>query len=382
MVIKSIYNHFLFIIMNNKEEEMKRLVLVLVVMVSFLGLAGCAQSNVDMIDFIDVEFQGLDTRGFASYSINYDRLHTYLYENDLEIEFEDDMHVYDNEEFEDILEISFDNSLDLSNGDTVKLLVSVDLTKVKNLTGGEKEVTVEGLDEPKWLTSEEVEKHLVVNFNGVSGRGEAQIDNTLPDELGGLPFQLVGDGEFKNGDTAKIEVSAELQDRLVQHGYLLEDSFDPRFEVKGLAEVAEKAGDIANLEDIKRMIDEETTRTYKDWWVDKEVGTRYEIKEEKLLYRQFTREDNDSQNLFGYRSTTNNGNLIKIFSIKEYSGGTEGKLKKEYTAIIGFSDLYLDEENRVNVADLVTIKDTKDSTYSLESVIQLYEGYGYTEVED
>ena len=292
------------------------------------------------------------------------------------------MHVYDNEEFEDILEISFDNSLDLSNGDTVKLLVSVDLTKVKNLTGGEKEVTVEGLDEPKWLTSEEVEKHLVVNFNGVSGRGEAQIDNTLPDELGGLPFKLVGDGEFKNGDTAKIEVSAELQDRLVQHGYLLEDSFDPRFEVKGLAEVAEKAGDIANLEDIKRMIDEETTRTYKDWWVDKEVGTRYEIKEEKLLYRQFTREDNDSQNLFGYRSTTNNGNLIKIFSIKEYSGGTEGKLKKEYTAIIGFSDLYLDEENRVNVADLVTIKDTKDSTYSLESVIQLYEGYGYTEVED
>jgi len=54
MVIKSIYNLFLFIIMNNKEEEMKRLVLVLVVMVSFLGLAGCAQSNVDMIDFIDV----------------------------------------------------------------------------------------------------------------------------------------------------------------------------------------------------------------------------------------------------------------------------------------------------------------------------------------
>ena len=73
---------------------------------------------------------------------------------------------------------------------------------------------------------------------------------------------------------------------------------------------------------------------------------------------------------------------MKILSVKRYYGGTENKLNTEFTAIIGFSDLFLDEENKVNVADLITIKDTKDSTYSVESVVQLYEGYGYNRVEE
>lgn len=72
------------------------------------------------------------------------------------------------------------------------------------------------------------------------------------------------------------------------------------------------------------------------------------------------------------------------FDIKEerYYGGTENKLNLEFTAIIGFSDLFIYEENKVNVADRITIKGTKDSIYFVGSVIQLYEGYGYKWVEE
>lgn len=260
------------------------------------------------------------------------------------------------------------------------LTLDIDSSKVKNLAGGDKEFVVEGLDEAKKLTTEELEKHLVVNFNGVSGLGSATIDNTLPGELGYLGFTLVDDGKFKNGDLAKIEITEDLENRLADNGYLLDDDFDPSFEVKGLDEVAEKATDIANLDDIKRMIDEEVNRSYKDWNPEASYGSRYEIKEEGLFYRQFVRDSNDSQ--FSFNSATNNGNLVKILSVKRYYGGTENKLNTEFTAIIGFSDLFLDEENKVNVADLITIKDTKDSTYSVESVVQLYEGYGYNRVEE
>ncbi|GEL81558.1 hypothetical protein RV08_GL002780 [Enterococcus mundtii] len=37
---------------------------------------------------------------------------------------------------------------------------------------------------------------------------------------------------------------------MADRSYLLDDTFDPSFEVKGLDEVAEKATDIVNLDDI------------------------------------------------------------------------------------------------------------------------------------
>lgn len=359
---------------------MKKFVLFLGTVVSVFLLSACGQGNIEMLDFVDVNFKGLDTRGTASYFVDHDRLRSYLNENDKELAFESSNAYYDDKQLEEMLGINLDKNSELSNGDSVKLTLEVDSSKVKNLVGGDKEIVVKGLDEPKKLTTGEAEKHLVVNFNGVSGLGSATIDNTLPDDLRYVQFTLVDDGKFKNGDLAKIDISEDLENRLADRGYLLDDAFDPSFEVKGLDEVAEKATDIVNLDDIKRMIDEEVNRSYKDWSPEKSYGSRFEIKEEGLFYRQFTRNNNDSQ--FSFNSATNNGNLIKIVSVKRYYGGTENKLNSEFTAIIGYSDLFLDEENKVNVADLVSITDTKDSTYSVESVIQLYEGYGYKRVEE
>ncbi|HIB1875032.1 TPA: hypothetical protein ACWWCX_001766 [Enterococcus faecium] len=74
-----------------------------------------------------------------------------------------------------------------------------------------------------------------------------------------------------------------------------------------------------------------------------------------------------------------NGNLIKIFTIKLYSGETEGKLEDTKTVIFSYSNIVLNDKKEANVAD--KIEDTKDDNYSLESVVKLYGGYGYTEVK-
>ncbi|TKK52274.1 hypothetical protein EY666_20595 [Enterococcus faecalis] len=204
----------------------------------------------------------------------------------------------------------------------------------------------------------------------------AQIDNTFDSPLNTITFTIENDGKLKNGDKAKIEKTKELEEALSSEGYVLDKKFAPEFEVKGLAKVAEEATDIANLEDIKRMIDEEVKRQYKD----SEYFSKYEITLNKLMYRQFAKENSYEDNGW-YSSSNTDGNLIGIYTIKEYSTGTDSKLRDTFTAIIGYSYIVLNDKNEVNVAEMEKISTTKDDTYSLESVIKLYEGYGYTEVK-
>ncbi|NSV50741.1 lipoprotein [Enterococcus faecalis] len=351
---------------------MKKLILFLG---SLFLLSGCGYAK-DLTEYVDVEFMGMDTQGTATYTIDTEKLNKDVFKYDSESDFLDEKEQEEMSDFYNSFKIKLDKTDKLSNGDKVKVIAKVNEKKTKKIKSGEKEVVVEGLEEPQKLTSEDVEKHLVINFNGVSGRGVAQIDNTFDSPLNTITFTIENDGKLKNGDKAKIEKTKELEEALSSEGYVLDKKFAPEFEVKGLAKVAEEATDIANLEDIKRMIDEEVKRQYKD----SEYFSKYEITLNKLMYRQFAKENSDEDNGW-YSSSNTDGNLIGIYTIKEYSTGTDSKLRDTFTAIIGYSDIVLNDKNEVNVAEMEKISTTKDDTYSLESVIKLYEGYGYTEVK-
>lgn len=88
---------------------------------------------------------------------------------------------------EDGYKIKLDKDQGLFNGDKIKVFVSVDEERNKEVKGGEKEVTVKDLEEPKKLSTQEVEENLVLNFIGPSGKGIAKIENN---------------GKLKNGDLA------------------------------------------------------------------------------------------------------------------------------------------------------------------------------------
>lgn len=353
--------------------------------IGFVGLfilSGCSSAK-NLVDYVDVEFTGMDTQGKAKYSVNTNDL---VYDT-LKID-SDTISLTDKQKnalrkLGSSYKIKLDKEENLSNGDKVKVIATVNEEKTKKIKSGEKTVEVKGLEEPKKLTNEEVTKHLVVNFNGANGQGEAKVDNTFSDKLSNVTFKIANDGHLKNGDKAKLDLSKEFKQALIYRGYVLDKDFNPTFEVKGLDEVAEKATDIANLDDIKRMIDEGIRREYKSSEKNEETwNTQYEIKEDKMMYRQFNTNTKNNESFWGNSyGSSQNGNLIKIFTVKTYSGGPEGKLQNTQTVIYGYSDIILNDKKEANVADLTEISDSKDDTYSLESVIKLYEGYGYKEVK-
>lgn len=360
---------------------MKKFVGIFSMLLVVFIVSGCNQRK-DINKYVDVSFSGVDTKGVASYRIDTDAMAKEI----LNIDPEDDaLSQEQTQEVSDLLNsytIKLNKESNLSNGDKVTLAIDVNEDKTKKIKSSKKTVEVKGLNKAKELTNKEVEKKLVVNFNGVSGRGVATIDNVFDSPLDSVVFTIKNDGKLKNGDKAEIVLDKSQKDQLSYDGYVLQKNFSPTFEVNGLEEVAESASDIANIEDIKRMIDEEVRRTYKDSSPEYSYGSKYEITLDKLMYRQFDKDSSkEDEYSWSMSSSNQNGNLIGIYTIKRYSGGTESKLEDTKTAIIGYSNIVLDENKNANVAELDEIQTTKDDTYSLESVLKLYEGYGYTPVE-
>lgn len=354
---------------------MKRIKLATVALISFIVLAGCNNTE-ELVDYAEMSFSGMDGYGEAMYDLDYDSLYSKLTEEENFEAEEELMHSGD------AIELSVDQGNDLSNDDVVNLSIDVKSDDMKYFVGGEKEFTVEGLEEPTEVTTEEVEKGIVVNFLGASGQGKAQIDNTLSSPLNSVEFSIENDGTLKNGDKPEIILADDSDQHLHNEGYILEDNFNPTVEVKGLDVVAEKAEDIKNLKDIKRMIDEEVNRQYNNS-DDSFSFVTYETEKQDLMYRQFKELDSDDESDNYYNNDKNsNGSLIGIYSVKEFSDEEKNDLEKEYTAIVGFTNIIINEDNETNVSKMEDFKEVKDDTYSLESIIQLYEGNGYTKLKN
>lgn len=361
--------------------------LFLLSIITILSLAACGSAkSVDLMDYVEVSFDGMDTYGYADYYVN-------DYEAVVERsgfkpeDFEEEMIKLVEKKPEKAEEInalftqynvSIDQEEGLSNGDKVTVTITVD-EDAKGVKGGEKEFTVEGLEEPELLTAKEVEKQVIVDFVGANERGSARIENTFSGDLSSLTFTVENNGELSNGDNVQLVVNEE-EDPLIDYGYKLEDDFNVSFEVKGLQEFAKKAEDIANIDDVKRMITEEVTKDYpkdSDWGFTRV----YDVKEEVALYRQFDEADEDD-----YYDTDleDNGSFVVLFTITEYSDVDAKKDKdvnEEYVIMQGFRNLMLDEDKKVNVSKLISQQKTEDSSYSLDTVQQIYEGNGYEQVE-
>lgn len=336
-------------------------------------LAACG-SKTELSDYVEVYFNGYDTMGTATYGIDEDRLvnDTFdLTENFFDMDL-DTLNEIDN--MLSSYRIELDHATDLSNGDEVVVKLAVDDSKTKKLsTKDELKVTVSGLEEPKQLSDEEIEKHVVVNFNGASGKGSLMIDTTFSDDLSYLTFESSQDGEIKNGDTVVVSLTEDAKESLPSLGYVLTGEGEAQFQATGLDEIAESPADIANLEDIERLISEGINREYQDSPWDHYT---YEIIKESTFYRQFEG-DEESNSFWG--NAPSNGTLVNVYTIKRY--GFDEKLEYTFTAIYGYTDIILDEDKKANVAEINEYSDSYDDTYSLESVEKLLEGYGYQLVE-
>lgn len=154
--------------------------------------------------------------------------------------------------------------------------------------------------------------------------------------------------------------------------------------MSGLDVVAEKALDIKNLDVVKRMIIEEVNRNYKSSSANDIFKTTYIIKLEGLYYRQFYKNVTDDSNSYGYsysswQNEDENGSLLGLYLISE---DTEFNNEiKKFTAVTRFSNLILDDSGKVNLSEMNEMSMEYDDTYSLATVKNLLEGYGYNSVK-
>ncbi len=343
-----------------------------ILFIGLLLLTACG-SKVELSDYIEVEFYGYDSIGTASYSVDDTKLIKDAFgvtdEDYWDLEYEQ-MEAISNMMMSFTVDLSKDT--ELSNGDEIIVRLSVDKEMTNKLKAKDEiKVTVSGLKEPTMISDEELERNIIVNFNGVSGRGYIQIDTTFDGDLYNLTVEPDRDGDIANGDIVTVSVSEYDRENLAHMGYALSGDGAVEFEASGLEVVPETVLDIANLVDVERMITEGINRKYQDsdWGY-----YTYEIIEGKTFYRQFARESDDYSG-----NMSNHGSLIKLYTVNEYDSDDE--LDDTFTVIYGFSNIIIDDSGKTNVTQINEYHDTYDQTYSLESVEKLMEGYGYVEVK-
>ena len=370
------------------EFLLKRVLFVLISLIGMLFLAACGH-QADVTDYVKVSFSGMDGAGRAEFSVAEDKM--------FEDIFDMDSDSFDKDTLKEMMQISdayktkMDKEKNLSNGDEVKVTVSVDEDTTDKLNGGEKVFTVKDLEEPKKLTSQDVEDNLDIEFAGANGRGEAiSIYNLFDSGLGAINFEVENNGKLNNGEDAKIILeNDDVEDDLLRYGYVLADDFQPTVKVEGLYNIAEKATDIANLKEIKKMIEKDANKQYGEGMFE-----RYKIKQEKLVYRQFGKDpasddddDDDNSNKIGTNDASDDdGNLVGIYSVTktERVADDEGGITDEVTnfvAIKGYSDIRLDENNKADLSNMNELFGHYDPKYSLKSTIKKFETEGYSEVK-
>src|SRR5699024_10064077 len=253
--------------------------------------------------------------------VDYESIFTEIYD---ELSLDDDEGRDTLEQLKDDVTISLDNTTNLSNGDEIILSIESNNKHVKTT---EKSMVVNGLEEPKTLTTDDVERNLEVEFKGINGKGELKVYNMFEEPLHNLEFLFQETKNLSNGDEVTLEEEGIDTDELIRLGYVLEEDFAPIFEVNGLTEIASTADEIDNLNEIKEEIVDKMEDTKSAYFVEANfqkydytgnLETWMYVPEEKKPF-----EDEDEERI---------ASLIAIYSMKDFDWN-DGRLVRESTYV-------------------------------------------------
>src|SRR5699024_5965099 len=277
---------------------------------------------IDVSEFVEITYEGLNSAGIAEYTADYDAMVEKIYTDELN---------QDNNEDEDILEqlkedlnIYLDNMTDLSNDDEIILSIDSEHDRVKTT---EKTLVVSGLEEPKVLTTEDVEENLDVEFKGINGSGNFKVYNQFDEPLYDFHFPFEESNELNNGDEVVLEKDNMNQDELLRIGYILDENFAPKFEVTGLTEMASTVKDINNYNEIKEEIEEKMRDTKSAYFVEANFQKYdYTGNLEEWMYAA------EEKKPFDGEDEERLGSLIAVYSMKDYDWN-DGRLVKDSTYV-------------------------------------------------
>ena len=246
------------------------------------GLTGCGKETVDVTADADISVSGYDGHGTATISKG-DWL------MDTEKTYGQGMSLMElaslEEALGDAVEYNISPSANLSNGDEVVLTIDVDNSALEDydfkLKGGEKKITVSGLDEVETFDPFE---NVTVNFSGMSPNGEASINKSGSSAGIDLSYTLDKSSGLKNGDEVTVSVSAyddtDIEEYCESKGKAI-SATEKTFTVEGLASYAQTIVDIPDDMKSKMLAQAEDAIKSKCIW--DEYGTTGVLKSLEYL---------------------------------------------------------------------------------------------------
>lgn len=246
------------------------------------GLTGCGKETVDVSADTDILVSGYDGHGIATVSKGDWLMNT-------EKTYGQGMSLMELAALEavlyDAVEYSVSPSENLSNGDEVVLTIDVDNSALEDydfkLAGGEKKITVSGLDKVEAFDPFE---NVAVNFSGMSPNGSASV-NTSDSNIGiSLNYTLDKSSGLKNGDEVTVSISSSSGTDVEE--YCMSNGKNPTvtektFTVEGLATYAQTLADIPDDMKSKMLAQAEDTIKSKCIW--DEYGTTGVLKSLEYL---------------------------------------------------------------------------------------------------
>lgn len=246
------------------------------------GLTGCGKETVDVSADTGITVSGYDGHGTAvvakgDWLMNTEKTYGQG-KSFMEIaEMEDTLY--------DAVKYSISPSENLSNGDEVTLTIDVDNSALENydfkLKGGEKKITVSGLDEVEEFDPFE---NATVNFSGMSPNGSASVDTSSSKSDIKLTYTLDKTTGLKNGDEVVLSVSApdgtNIEEYCENNGKSITET-EKTYTVEGLASYAQTLEDIP--EDMKSKMLAQAEDAIKAKCIWDEYGTTGVLKSLEYL---------------------------------------------------------------------------------------------------
>ncbi|MBC6310450.1 hypothetical protein HCJ66_12970 [Listeria sp. FSL L7-1582] len=363
---------------------MKRIVIGLVFVSCLLMLAGCGKT--DLTQYIDVSYTGINSKGEADYSLNEKALVKDLYNVDMDGDKVDDETTKKINNLLSSYKIKIDKTSDLSNGDKIKVSVSVNPNKSKGLEEkSSKKFKVSGLKKGKRITNVDIKKHVFLFFSGANGKGHAKVETNF-DVATGLTrddFKVENNKDLKNGENVSLVMSKNAVDVLANNGFLFKGKRTSVYSVSRLENAAQNVAEINNIDYVKDMIMKSVNTRYKSSDSTSAFAIASKIHFDGFYYRGSTKDsrnsndrDNDTDAL---QRNDEDGTLLGVYSVEQ--SVINGNKKRELIEVVGYSNILIDKYRNVDVNDINEISQVYDDTYSLKTVQGLLESYGYSAVK-
>ena len=249
------------------KKIVKRAGLISGIILSAFVIGGCGKT-VDLIDCVEVKVSGIDGKGKAEVTVDYDKMETLLAkELNIEVKDKDIENIEDLgsavdglskiDQAENCVNFQVQPADNLKNGDKITVKSIIDEEKAKELgikfKFSEIKKEVSGLQTAIVISQEELFKDVIVEFTGASPDAAVQIRNMSKDKiLSEISFQADKTSDIQKGDT--VTVTATIPSELEEQGYVFENT-SKEYKVEKVDSYVQKFEDLPE-EDLKKIMNQ------------------------------------------------------------------------------------------------------------------------------